>query len=382
MRAPSSSVDLFGMVEMLRNLHIWIGSYLRQRLAAGGMRLSASPRHVVFCIADHFEPRWGGVDRETGVARVVRWIERYEGEAHAFRDSDGRHPRHSYFFPLEQYDAEYFDLLRRHCRKGFGEVEFHLHHENDTADNLQRTLERNRELFAGDGFLGRDGDGTARYGFVHGNWALDNSAPDGSWCGVNNELGVLHDTGCYADFTLPSAPSPTQTVTINSIYYAVDDPSRPKSHDRGIAVEAGGRPPGRGKYLMIVQGALGLDWKWRRWGLVPRIENSDISAGHLPMRHRCALWLRANVTVKGRPEWAFIKVHTHGCTDENFSMFFEHGGFARLHGALLDTCPDGGRCALHYVTAREMYNIVKAAEAGETGNPSHYRDYEITPPPL
>lgn len=367
---------------MLRNLHIWIGPYVRQRLAAGGRRLSVSPRHVVFCIADHFEPRWGGVDRETGVARVVRWIERYERAAPAFSDSDGRHPRHSYFFPLEQYDGECFDLLRRHCRKGFGEVEFHLHHQNDTADNLQRTLERYKGIFSGDGFLGRDGGGNVRYGFVHGNWALDNASPDGSWCGVNDELSVLHNTGCYADFTLPSAPSPTQTVTINSIYYAVDDPSRPKSHDRGIAVEVGGRPPARGKYLMIVQGALGLDWKWRRWGLVPRIENSDISAGHPPMRHRCALWLRASVVVKGRPEWTFIKVHTHGCTDENFRMFFENEGFARLHGALLDMRPDGGRSELHYVTAREMYNIVKAAEAGETGNPSHYRDYEITPPPL
>jgi hypothetical protein len=31
----------------------------------------------------------------------------------------------------------------------------------------------------------------------------------------------------------------------------------------------------------------------------------------------------------------------------------------------------------HYVTARELYNIVKAAEAGQKGDPGLYRDYVI-----
>jgi hypothetical protein len=34
---------------------------------------------------------------------------------------------------------------------------------------------------------------------------------------------------------------------------------------------------------------------------------------------------------------------------------------------------------LHYVTAREFYNIIKAAEAGHTGNPHAYRNYVIPP---
>ncbi len=32
---------------------------------------------------------------------------------------------------------------------------------------------------------------------------------------------------------------------------------------------------------------------------------------------------------------------------------------------------------LHYVTAREMYNLVKAVEADAQGNPDMYRDFEI-----
>ncbi len=38
------------------------------------------------------------------------------------------------------------------------------------------------------------------------------------------------------------------------------------------------------------------------------------------------------------------------------------------------------RSGLHYVTAREAYNIVKAAEAGKSGDPNDYRDFEIPPP--
>ena len=47
---------------------------------------------------------------------------------------------------------------------------------------------------------------------------------DGRYCGVNDELTVLRETGCYADFTMPAAPDVSQTRTINAIYYAADDP--------------------------------------------------------------------------------------------------------------------------------------------------------------
>jgi hypothetical protein len=35
---------------------------------------------------------------------------------------------------------------------------------------------------------------------------------------------------------------------------------------------------------------------------------------------------------------------------------------------------------LHYVTAREAYNIAKAAEAGHAGDPNDFRDFVIPPP--
>jgi hypothetical protein len=42
---------------------------------------------------------------------------------------------------------------------------------------------------------------------------------------------------------------------------------------------------------------------------------------------------------------------------------------------------DGKHYLLHYVTAREAYNIVRAAEDGHSGDPNQYRDY-LVPHPL
>jgi len=52
-----------------------------------------------------------------------------------------------------------------------------------------------------------------------------------------------------------------------------------------------------------------------------------------------------------------------------------------MHTYLERAYNDGSRYVLHYVTAREAYNIVKAAEAGHAGDPGRFRDYQLPPPP-
>jgi len=37
---------------------------------------------------------------------------------------------------------------------------------------------------------------------------------------------------------------------------------------------------------------------------------------------------------------------------------------------------------LHYVTARELFNVARAAMDGKTGNPNAYFDYRVPPPPV
>ena len=218
--------------------------------------------------------------------------------------------------------------------------------------------------------------GRPAFGFIHGNWCLDNSRADGRWCGVNNELTVLRDLGCYADFTLPSAPSDTQTPKINSIYYATDDPCRPRSHDHGTDVQVG--RPASGD-LMIVQGPLALNWRRRKWGLLPRIENADVRAGDPPEPERIDLWVRQAIHVAGRRDWVFVKVHTHGTQDRDIDTLLGDAA-DRMFTHLETRYNDGDEHVLHYVNAREVYNIVKAAEDGRTGNPAQYRNYRLPAP--
>lgn len=357
-----------------KNVGIWLPAYLRRDRP----RVPQGPVHVMFCFVDHFEPKWGRPSPEVETRRVQEWCERYVQLASRHRDADGVPPQHTFFYPEEEYEKRHLDALEALCRKGYGEIEVHLHHDNDTADGLREKIGRFCSLLhTTHGALPVDRrTGQVKFGFIHGNWALDNSRCDGRWCGVNNELQVLSALGCYADFTLPSAPSDTQTAKVNSVYYATDDPCAPRSHNDGVDVEVG--RPASGD-LMIVQGPLALNWRRRKWGIVPRIENSDVRASNPPTTDRIDLWVRQHVHVVGRPEWIFIKVHTHGAQEGDMETLLGQPAHA-LFSHLESRYNDGKDYVLHYVNARELYNIAKAAEDGKSGNPGSYRDYVLAPP--
>jgi len=193
------------------------------------------------------------------------------------------------------------------------------------------------------------------YAFIHGNWALDNSRPDGRWCGVANELAVLARSGCRVDMTMPSAPSSTQTRKINSVYFASGADGVCKSHDRGRdAVVGDWARPGE---LLLIQGPLTLNWERRKHGLLPRIENGELSADNPPSADRVALWAGCGVSVIGAEESVFVKLHTHGAQDATMAMLLG-GGLSELWTELERRFRDVGGCALHYVTAWEMYEAV------------------------
>lgn len=356
---------------MIKNTHIWMPQYINNKLA-GKEPAIGRITHIIFCLADHFEPKWGRPDRETGLRRVDQWTEKYAMLASSHKDADGFHPRHSIFYPQEEYEKDYLNRLAILCRQGLAEVEVHLHHDDDTSDGLRAKIEDFKTKLLSHGMLSRDKNGKVQYGFIHGNWALCNSRPDGRWCGVNDELAILKDTGCYADFTMPSAPSDTQTRKINSIYYA-ENGSGPRSHDTGIDVAVGREPYGD---LMMIQGPLALNWKNRKFNVLPRIENSGISYHNPPTDHRVDLWINQRICVRGTPEWIFVKVYTHGAQDDNLKDgFFD--SLHRMFSYLENKYNNGINYKLHYVAAREMYNIIKAAEAGEYGEPGQYRDYKL-----
>ena len=176
-----------------------------------------SQRHILFALCDHYEPLWGKATDDVGRTRVDTWVQRYPALAE-FRDSNGRPPRHGWFFPGEEYRPYFLDQLADLVRAGFGEVEFHLHHDGDTAATLAPRIEHHLATFAQHGHLSR-GDTGYRWAFIHGNWSLANGRPDGRWCGVDDELPLLHEIGCYVDLTFPSAPDPCQPDKVNQIYW-------------------------------------------------------------------------------------------------------------------------------------------------------------------
>ena len=355
-----AAVGAIGILRM-RNMQYWLASYWSSRRRRA--RPFQDETTVFVCLADHFEPFGGGVSRQKGEERVRRWLTTYPRIAERHSDSIGRRPQHTFFYPLEDYDSATLDQLAGMARDGFGDIEVHYHHDNDTADALATVLSRfARTLHERHGRLRTESDsGVPVYAFIHGNWALDNSRPDGRWCGVDNELDVLVATGCRVDFTMPSAPSDTQTRKINSIYFARGQPGQRKSHDQGrdVAVGEWARPG----ELLLVQGPLGLNWRARKLGLIPRIENAEVSADAPATLERVRLWARLAPRVQGADQYVFIKLHTHGATDETSAALLE-GGLETLWSALEREFRDRSGFRLRYVTAWEMYSSIRDVAQG------------------
>ncbi len=344
----------FALVLKSRNLHIWLLTYLRQLFAPAPA--TGGHQHYYFCLADHHEPYFGNVDQEKAHQRVKRWMSSYPTIAHGHLDSDGRQPQHSYFYPEEEYDEWVLDRIGEICEAGLGDVEIHLHHDDDTAENLANTLNAFKKLLhERHGFLRKNEKGEIVYGFIHGNWALDNSRPDKMWCGVDNEIEVLLDTGCVFDMTMPSAPSDTQTTTINSIYLA-SETGFCKSHNKGRKLKIGDRIAE--DELLMIQGPLTLDWKNRKLGLIPRIEAGELSSDAIPRAARLELWEECHVAVEGAENHIFIKLHTHGMEDECMDMMFDNNGLDNLWSALEQRFMKPGERSLHYVSAWEMYQKI------------------------
>lgn len=356
-----------------KNLHTWLGGWMRS--LAERRPWMGGPRHVLFAFCDHYEPLWGGASREVGRQRVEQWHERYPLLADRYRDADGRPPRHSFFFPGEQYDPHNLDLLAKLARRGYGEVEVHLHHHDDTEAGLRRDLHAYLKSYAEHGHLARDPDGRLRYAFIHGNWCLANARKDGKNCGVDAELPLLWETGCYADYTFPSAPDECQPNVVNQIYWPTGDLSRRRAYEFAERARVGHKHDDR---MLFIPGPIALSR--RPTGLGVRIESSAITATDPGSRSRVADWVAQGIAVEGRPEWIFVKVHTHGAPEREAASLLGEGGRA-MHEALR-AFDDRRSFFLHYVTAREMFNVAMAAMDGRSGDPSQYFDHVLPPPPV
>jgi hypothetical protein len=345
----------------------------RQLIFADGPRDTFT--HIVFVIADHFEPEVG----KEAFRRVERWCKLARSTGNSVRDHDGTPYRHTYFFPAEQYDAAAIEMLCELQSEGFGEVEVHLHHGVERPDNAENTrylLETFRDCLAYKHHcLSRENPHSSpRYAFVHGNVALANSA-GGRNCGVDSEMQVLAETGCYADFTLPSAPDQSQVPKINAIYQCGNPLDQARPHRSGPDLKVGDKPI----LPIIVNGPLVFDWTRRVHGLpVPRIDDGALANNYPLKMDRFRRWQSAHIGVQGRPEWIFIKLHCHA--------FFEYDQKAmmgdelkRFMQEILERGEATGRFKIHFASAREVFNMIVAALEGQSGDPAQYRDYWLRP---
>jgi hypothetical protein len=304
---------------------------------------------VQFCFADHYEPYGGGADRAQAHARVRRWIEHYPEVAARHHDSFGNLPKHTFFYPAEEYEPALLEKLSTLCECGLADVEVHLHHDN-AGKSVRTLLKYVSILHERHGLLRRDPvGGKICYGFIRGNWALNNFRPDGRWSGVDYEFDILVETGCYADLTMPSAPSDTQTRKIDSIYFARGRPGSRKSHDSGRNVRAGGWGERR---AAADTGCADAQLGGSPIPLPAPHREREPSFDERPSPHRVGLWAGCAIGVQGAEEHVFVKVHTHGATERAMqTLFADDGALERQY-----RCDD--EHTLRSLTAWEMYNAI------------------------
>jgi hypothetical protein len=374
-----------GLLEKVSWSLPWLARYPFWRAAAAARRSRepGGPLHLIVVVANHFEPAWsergGFLSLDEQRRRLDRWCKMASATGRAVRDADGTPFRHTNFYPAEQYYAPLLETMAALQAEGLGEVEVHLHHGLDAPDteaNLRRALVEFRDLLAEEHrCLSREGGaGQPRYAFVHGNLALANSA-GGRFCGVDTEMRVLAETGCYADLTLPAAPLQPQVPRLNAIYECGRPLEEPVPHRTGPSLRVGRRP----RLPVILTGPLVFNWSRRVKGLpVPRIDDGALAANYRSDFARLERWAGARVSVRGRPEWVFVKLYCHG--------FFTHDqdacigeGARRFWSEALEESARTGRYKIHFATAREAFNIAVAAVEGHAGEPGQYRDYKLRP---
>lgn len=340
----------------------WLPAYFRDYR---NKRRQIDATDLIVCVADHYEP--AKADGDNAYQSVRRWVEAYSDGTAGIIDSDGAKPKHTWFYRFDFPDDRCVQELALATWEGLGEIEFHLHHGNDDESSFRARLRQGLELGARYGAM-LNHNACSSFGYIAGNWALNNSAGVPEWSGCNSEIRILREEGCYGDFTYPALGSPAQPRRVNSLYYAPPLEGK-QALERGSDVAVGVSEPGDG--LLMVQGPLTLSRS------VGTIEYAAVEAFAPYESWRIPEWVRAGVVVRGRPEWRFIKLHTHGMQSRS-----EYCGssIAAFYGDLVAYTQ---RCGMrvHFVSARELVNILHAAEAGEAGDAGRFRNAFLPPPP-
>lgn len=338
----------------------WYPTFVQQSLFS--TTSSDDIQHLMFVVADHYEP---GFESEAAIRANEAWLADYRNAVAGKTDSYGNRFVYNWFYPFDQRNDEVLQRLQAEVERGAGELEFHWHKPCLTAAEYHSELTDAVSWFQSAGAFQAHDNTQPRFAFIAGNWDLDNGR--GTGCGVDNEISQLAHAGGYMDMTYSTLGSPAQPrKMINQLYY-VEDTYTAKSYEQGTPVKVGGQTPDD-PFLMF-QGPLSFHWDLS-------FEYGALESYALPSLLRIQRWIDSHIHVQGKPEWSFVKLYSHGIQSPDI---------VQLHlGPMLDQLKrevEGRGIKLHYVSARQAYNIVRAAEAGLSGDPQQYRDY-IHPAPV
>jgi hypothetical protein len=337
------------LLSLPKHAELWLPAYVKSRLAQA--MVVKPPRRLWVMVADHFEPLGMGASRDTAFRRVNRWRDNWPRiAAEAPKDANGRCPQYTFFYPQEEYDPDIVEGIAEIVRLGIADMEVHLHHDREEPRTFITKIKEYCQRLESDHALLRRLDGRIVFGFIHGNWALDNSRPDGRFCGLRGEISLLRDLGCYADFTMPSLPSATQGRIVNQLYWCSNNRHNlPRSYDAGVAATVGGGCCGD---LLMIAGPLGVRLRER---LIPRLESGELAGYDLPTIARVDYWLKIAPRIG---DDLFLKLYTHGAQERNFEPLLQYG-LANMYSWLAERAA-ASNIEIHWSTAWEMYQAAMA----------------------
>jgi hypothetical protein len=353
---------------MIRGFENWLPALRRKQRP---IENALGTRHVMIAICNRFE-RSEKAAQDGKPALLENWRRDLSRLADEFHDAQGIAPRHTFFLPVEEAEAAWVPELGELCRPAGNEIELMTPYPIESAERLREIIQRSKERLARQGWLARDKAGAVRYGFVQG--AKASNSPR-----LISHQAILRETGCYASFLPPELVHDVPPEFDNSLCYAYEHDLKDRPRDlRRVRAEREPRIE-EGDGLLMVPPPFARDWNRKKFGLVPDLEMSELSAAKPPSRERLRLWLDCRITVEARPNWVFITLHTNGLEPENSKMLLGEP-MRKFYRTLTKVAAEDESLRFHCVTAREFINILHAAEAGHSGNPSQFKEFRYQAP--
>ena len=109
----------------VKTLHLWFPGYLesRRHRRLEQEKAAGLTKTVWLLIADHYEPYWSKADDHKALERVLYWKRHWPKVAARHRDSAGRAPQYTFFYPDDEYRPHLMQILAELKDEGIADVE-------------------------------------------------------------------------------------------------------------------------------------------------------------------------------------------------------------------------------------------------------------------